>query len=68
MSHNSGGLKKFRKNFVLEFEESALDDDEGGLGGLNHTPHLVKLLIVMSLSLESCVTSMMNTNPNLGTP
>ncbi len=49
--------------FVSKFEESPPDDDEGGLGGLNCTFCLVKPLVTMSLSLESCVTSVMNPKP-----
>jgi hypothetical protein len=60
MSHNNGGVTNLRGILVLEFEESPLDDDEGAVGGLNRTLHLMKPLITMSLSLESCVTSMMN--------
>jgi hypothetical protein len=36
------------------------------VGGLNHTPCLVKPLVTLSLSLESCVTSVMNPKPWLG--
>jgi len=38
MSHNSGGVTNLRKKFVSKFEESPLEDDEGGVGGLNRTP------------------------------
>jgi len=48
----------------FESKKSPLDDDEGGVGGLNHTtPCLVKPLITMFLSLESCVTFVMNPKP-----
>jgi hypothetical protein len=63
MSHNNGGVTNFRKKFVLKYEESPIDDDEGGVGGLNYTPCLVKPLVTMSLSFESHVTFMMNPKP-----
>jgi hypothetical protein len=63
MSHNSGGVTNLGKKFVSKFEESPLEDDEGGVGGLNRTLHLVKSLVTVSLSLESCVISMMNLKP-----
>jgi hypothetical protein len=63
MSHNNGGVTNLGEIFVSEFKESPLDDGEGGVGGLNYTPRLVKPLMIVSLSLESCVTSMMNPKP-----
>ncbi len=63
MSHNSDGVTNLGEIFVSKFEESPLDDDEDGVGGLNCTPHLVNPLITTSLSFESCVTSMMNPKP-----
>ncbi len=63
MSHNNGGVTNLGEKFVLEFEQSPPNDDEGGVGGLNHTPHLMKPLVTMSMSFESCVTSMMNPKP-----
>jgi hypothetical protein len=63
MSHNNGGVTNLGKKVVSKSKESPLDDDEGGVGGLNHTPHMVKPLIIVSPSLESCVTSMMNPKP-----
>jgi hypothetical protein len=42
MSHNSGGVTNLGENFVSKFEEFPPDDDEGGVGGLNHTPHMVE--------------------------
>jgi hypothetical protein len=38
------------------------------VGRLNRTFRLMKPLVIMSLSLESCVTSMMNPKPELGYP
>ncbi len=43
-------------------------DGEGGVGGLNRTLCLVKSLVIMSLSFQSYVTSVMNINPNLEIP
>jgi hypothetical protein len=40
-----------------------LNDEEGGVGGLNPIPHLVKPLITMPLSFEFFVISMMNPKP-----
>jgi len=56
------------KKFFQKFEESPLDDDEGGVGGVNRTLCLVKPLITMSMPFESCVTSVMNPNPDLDIP
>jgi hypothetical protein len=42
MSHNNGGVINLKENFVSKFEEFPPYDDEGGVGGLNHTLHLVK--------------------------
>jgi hypothetical protein len=63
MSHNNGGVTNLGKKYVSKFEKSPLYDDEVGVGGLNHTLHLVKPLLTMSLSLESCVTFVMNPKP-----
>jgi hypothetical protein len=44
------------------------DDDEGGVGGLNHTPHLVKPLVMMTMFhvLKSCTPFVLILNVNLG--
>ncbi len=42
MSHNSGGVTNMGEKYVSKFEESPPYDDEGGVGGLNHNPHLAK--------------------------
>jgi hypothetical protein len=63
MTHNSGGVINLGEIFVSKSEKSPPNDYEGGVGGLNYTLHLVKPLIIMSLSLESCVTSVMNPKP-----
>jgi hypothetical protein len=68
ISHNSGGVTTLGEKIIFKSEESPLDDDESGVGGLNRTPCLVKPLVTVSLSFKSYVTSMMNTNPNLGIP
>jgi len=62
MSHNNGGVTNLVEKIVSESKKSPPNDD-GGVGGLNCTPHLVKPLVLMSLSLKSCVTSMMNLKP-----
>jgi hypothetical protein len=61
MSHNNGGVTNFGKKIVSKFEKSPLNDDESDVGGLKCTPHLMKPLV--SLSFESCVTSMMKPKP-----
>jgi hypothetical protein len=63
MSHKSNGVTNLGENFVSKFKEFPPYDDEGGVGGLIRTPRLVKPLITLSLSFESCVTSMMNLKP-----
>ncbi len=63
MFHNSGGVTNLREKYVSKFEQSPKDDDEGGVGGLNCTPCLVKPLVIVSLSFELCVTSVMNLKP-----
>ncbi len=63
MSHNNGGVINFGKIFVSESKKSPLYDDEIGVGGFNNTPRLVKPLIIMSMLLESCKTSVMNPKP-----
>jgi hypothetical protein len=63
MYYNNGGVTNLREKSILEYEESPVDDDEGGVGGLNCTPCLVKPLVIMSLSFESHVTSVMNLKP-----
>jgi hypothetical protein len=56
MSHNNGGVTNFGEKIISKFEESPLDGDEGGVGGLNCTSRLMKPLVIVSLFLESCVT------------
>jgi hypothetical protein len=41
-----GGEPKFQSKKITS------NVDEGGVGGLNHIPHLVKPLVIMSLSLN----------------
>jgi hypothetical protein len=48
MSHNNGEMINFGEQFILDFEESPPNDDEGGVGGLNCIPRLVKPLVIMS--------------------
>jgi hypothetical protein len=63
MSQNSIGVTNVGENFVSKSKNIPPYDDEGGVGGLNCTPHLVKPLITLSLSFESCVTIVMNLKP-----
>ncbi len=65
MSHNNGVLIKFGGELESKYEEFPSNDDEGGVGGLNYTPCMMKLLVIMSLSLslEFCVISVMNPKP-----
>jgi hypothetical protein len=63
MFHNIGGVINLGEIFILEFEKFPPNDDEGGVGGLNYTPSMVKPLVIMSLSLESCVTFVTNLKP-----
>jgi hypothetical protein len=63
MSHNSSGLTNVGEKIVAKSKESPPYDDEGCVGGLNRTLHLVKPLVTLSLSFESCVTFMMNLKP-----
>jgi len=52
MSHNSGVVIKLGGELGSKYEESPPNDDEGGVGGLNHTPCLMKPLVIMSMSLN----------------
>ncbi len=63
MPHKSGVVVKLGVEPIFEFEEFPPYDDEGGVGGSNHTPCLVKPLVIVSLYLESCVTYLMNLKP-----
>jgi hypothetical protein len=63
MFHNSGGVTNLGEKSVQQSKKSSLDDDEGGVGGFNHTPYPVKPLIIMSLSFEFCDTFVMNLKP-----
>ncbi len=63
MSHNNGEMTNLGGKYVSKFEQSPPNDDEGGVGGLNHTPHLMKPLVTMSMFFESCVICVMNPKP-----
>jgi hypothetical protein len=65
MSHNNGVVTNLRCELLFEYEDSPLDEDDGGVGGFNHTPHLVKPLVPfkVSLILESWVIFVMNITP-----
>jgi hypothetical protein len=64
MSHNSGGVTNLGKKSVSQSKESSLDYDECGVGGLNHTPRLVKPLITL-LEILSYATTMFATRMQL---
>ncbi len=63
MSHNNGEMKNLGEKYVSKSKQSPINDDEGGVGGLNHTLRLMKPLVTMSMFFESCATSMMNPKP-----
>jgi len=62
MSHNNGVVTNFKGELLFEYKDSSLSENDGGLGGLNHTPDLVKPLVFFKISfiLESCVIFVMN--------
>jgi hypothetical protein len=62
MSHNNGKVTNLRKKSISKFKKFP-PFDEGGVGGLNRTPHLMKPLIIVLLSFESYVTFVMNLKP-----
>jgi hypothetical protein len=66
MSHNNGVNTTFGDEPI--FKDSFLDDDEGGVGGLNCTPSLVNPLVIVTMYLvpKSYVTFVVNVNSNLG--
>lgn len=66
ISHNNAVMNTFNDEPI--FEDSFLNDDEGGVGGLNHTPSLVKPLVIVTMFLvpKSYVTFVVNVNSNLG--
>ncbi len=51
MSHNNGVMSNLGDKLVFKFEECPRDDNEGGVGGLNCTPRLVKPLMILTLFL-----------------
>jgi hypothetical protein len=55
MSHNNSGVINLGEKSVLEFEDSLLNDYESHVSGLNHTPCLVKplVMVILFLVLES---------------
>jgi hypothetical protein len=44
MSHNNGVAIKHACEFVFMFKKSFPYDDEGSVGGLNGTPHLMNTI------------------------
>ncbi len=63
MSHNSGKVTNLGEKSMSKPKESPPYDDESSVGGWNRTPYLVKPLVIVSLSFESCVTFVMNPKP-----
>jgi len=65
MSHNNGVVTNLRGELLFEYEDSPLREDDGGVGGFNHTVDLVKPLVLFKISfiLESCVVFVMNITP-----
>jgi hypothetical protein len=45
MSHNNGVVTNLRGELLFEYEDSPLGEDDGGVGGFNHTLDLVKSLV-----------------------
>jgi hypothetical protein len=68
MSHNNGVVSTFGDELIFKYKDSPSCGDEGGVGDLNHTQHLVKpLMIITMFSLpKSYVSSMVNPNLSLG--
>ncbi len=66
MSHNNGVMTTFGDELISK--DSFSDDDEGGTCGLNHTPSLVKPLVIVTMSLvtKSYVISVVNIDSSLG--
>jgi hypothetical protein len=64
MSHNNGVVTNLRGELLFEYKDFPLGED-GGVGGFNHTPDLVKPLVLfkISLILESCVIFVINITP-----
>ncbi len=44
MSHNNGATTKHVGEFVFKLKKSLPYDDEGSVGGLNGTPHLMNTI------------------------
>ncbi len=44
MPHNNGVANKHASEFVFMFKKSLPYDDEGSVGGLNGTPHLMNTI------------------------
>jgi hypothetical protein len=63
MSHKCGVVVKLGGELKPKPKTSTPNVGEGGVGGLNHTPCLMKSLVIMSLSFESYVTFVMNPKP-----
>ncbi len=57
MFDNNEVVTNLGNEFVFEFEVCHPNEDVGGVGGLNYTPHLVKPLVFLTISLilKSCI-------------
>jgi len=55
ISHNNDVMDWIKLVSKLKYKES-LSNDDGNVGGLNHMPHLVTLLLLFKMSLvtKSC--------------
>jgi hypothetical protein len=58
MSSNNGVVITFGGELVFEYEDT-LSNDDGGVGVMNYTTHVIKPLVILTLFLvvESCVLS-----------
>jgi hypothetical protein len=68
MFHNNGVVTNLKNEPISKFENFPLNDNEGGVNGLNRTPCFVKPLMIKTLFFisRSCAPSMVNPNLNLG--
>jgi len=47
MSHNNGVVTNLKGELLFEYEDSPEGEDDGGVGGFNHTLDLVKLVATL---------------------
>jgi len=65
MFHNNGVVTNFKNKPISKFENFPLNDNEGGVSGLNHTPRFIKPLVIKTLFFISRSCSPPMVNPNL---